>query len=175
MELILWRHADAELGQPDGERRLTPKGLKQAARMAEWLAARLPDDYVVMASPAVRAQQPARALSTDVKTVPDFGTASSAKDLIRACGWPRGGTVVAVPFVSMLLVGVVVVGIGGYALYFVMLERLPPATAAALQLLAPPLAAVFGWALLGEALGWLDVLGGVVTLAGLLLLFRARR
>ena len=27
----------------------------------------------------------------------------------------------------------------------------------------------------GEALGWLDVLGGAVTLAGLLLLFRARR
>jgi phosphohistidine phosphatase len=96
MELILWRHADAELGQPDGERRLTPKGLKQAARMAEWLAARLPEDYVVMASPAVRAQQTARALSDDVKTVPDFGTAASAKDLIRACGWPRGGTVVAV-------------------------------------------------------------------------------
>ena len=31
-----------------------------------------------------------------MKTVPDFGTAASAKDLIRACGWPRGGTVVAV-------------------------------------------------------------------------------
>ena len=37
MELILWRHADAELGQPDSERRLTDKGHKQAARMAKWL------------------------------------------------------------------------------------------------------------------------------------------
>ena len=96
MELILWRHADAELGQPDGERRLTEKGLKQAARMAKWLAARLPEEYVVMASPAVRAQQTARALSEDLKTVPDLDTSASAKDLIRACGWPRGGTVVAV-------------------------------------------------------------------------------
>jgi drug/metabolite transporter (DMT)-like permease len=73
-----------------------------------------------------------------------------------------------------LAYGVVVVGIGGYALYFTMLKRLPPATAAALQLLAPPLAAVFGWALLGERLGWTDLAGGSVTLAGLALLFRAR-
>ena len=71
--------------------------------------------------------------------------------------------------------GVLVVGIAGYALYFVMLKRLPPASAAALQLLAPPLAAVFGWALLGERLGWTDIAGGAVTLAGLALLFRARR
>jgi len=96
MELILWRHADAELGQPDGERRLTDKGLKQAARMAKWLAERLPEDYTLMASPAVRAQQTARALSEELTTVPDLNTSGSAKDLIRACGWPRGGTVVAV-------------------------------------------------------------------------------
>lgn len=69
---------------------------------------------------------------------------------------------------------VLAVGLLGYALYFVMLRRLPPATAAALQLLAPPLAAVFGWALLGERLGWTDVAGGLVTLAGLAVLFRAR-
>jgi drug/metabolite transporter (DMT)-like permease len=77
--------------------------------------------------------------------------------------------------VLALAYGVLVVGVGGYALYFVMLERLPPATAAALQLLAPPLAAVFGWALLDERLAWTDVLGGLVTLSGLALLFRARR
>jgi drug/metabolite transporter (DMT)-like permease len=68
-----------------------------------------------------------------------------------------------------------VVGGAGYALFFVMLQRFPAATAAALQLLAPPLAAVFGWALLSEKLFWTDVLGGAVTLAGLLVLFRSRR
>jgi drug/metabolite transporter (DMT)-like permease len=73
-----------------------------------------------------------------------------------------------------LAYGVLVVGIGGYALYFTMLKRLPPATAAALQLLAPPVAALLGWALLGEVLGWTDVAGGLVTLSGLALLFRAR-
>ncbi len=96
MELILWRHADAELGKPDGERRLTEKGLKQAARMAKWLSARLPEEIVVMASPAVRAQQTARALAEDVTTVPDLDTSASAQDLLRACGWPRGDTVVVV-------------------------------------------------------------------------------
>ena len=50
----------------------------------------------------------------------------------------------------------------------------PSATAAALQLLAPPVAALLGWALLGEVLGWTDVAGGMVTLSGLALLFRAR-
>jgi drug/metabolite transporter (DMT)-like permease len=77
--------------------------------------------------------------------------------------------------VLSLLYGVLMVGVGGYALYFVMLERLPPATAAALQLLAPPLAAIFGWALLGERLAATDLAGGAVTLGGLALLFRARR
>jgi drug/metabolite transporter (DMT)-like permease len=67
-----------------------------------------------------------------------------------------------------------VVGIGGYALYFVMLRRVPTSTASALQLLAPPLAAVFGWALLGERLYVSDLIGGVLTLAGLAMLVRAR-
>jgi drug/metabolite transporter (DMT)-like permease len=65
------------------------------------------------------------------------------------------------------------VGVVAYALYFVMLRRLPPSTAAALQLLAPPVAAVLGWALLGEVLGWADLAGGAITLAGLALLLRA--
>ncbi len=73
-----------------------------------------------------------------------------------------------------LAFSVLVVGMAGYALFFKMLQRFPAATAAALQLLAPPLAALFGWALLGELLHWTDLLGGAVTLAGLLLLFRAR-
>ncbi|HEY8612012.1 MAG TPA: DMT family transporter [Roseomonas sp.] len=73
-----------------------------------------------------------------------------------------------------LAYSVTVVGIGGYALLFVMLRRFPPSTAAALQLLAPPVAAVLGWAALGEVLGWADLAGGVLTLSGLTLLFRAR-
>jgi drug/metabolite transporter (DMT)-like permease len=75
---------------------------------------------------------------------------------------------------SALLWSMIVVGIGGYGLYFVLLKRVPTSTASALQLLAPPVAAVFGWALLGERLYLSDIAGGVLTLGGLALLVRAR-
>ena len=97
MELILWRHADAEDGIPDAERKLTAKGLKQAARMAKWLRARIPDSAVVLASPAKRAQQTAQALTPDFKTVAELGLAASAEGVLRAAGWPdREGCVVVV-------------------------------------------------------------------------------
>lgn len=97
MELILWRHADAEDGIPDSERKLTEKGAKQAARMAKWLRARLADDAVVFASPATRTQQTASALTRDFKTVPALGLAATAEGVLRAAGWPdTDGTVVIV-------------------------------------------------------------------------------
>ena len=97
MELILWRHADAEDGIPDAERKLTAKGLKQAARMAKWLRARIPDSAVVLASPAKRAQQTAQALTPHFKTVAELGLAASAEGVLRAAGWPdREGCVVVV-------------------------------------------------------------------------------
>jgi drug/metabolite transporter (DMT)-like permease len=83
-------------------------------------------------------------------------------------GMPGAATLAA------LLWSMLVVGIGAYALYFLMLQRVPTSTASALQLLAPPLAAVFGWALLGERLFVSDIIGGVLTLSGLALLLRAR-
>lgn len=59
MDLILWRHADAEDGDNDMARRLTEKGERQAARMASWLKRNLPDGYEVICSEASRAQQTA--------------------------------------------------------------------------------------------------------------------
>lgn len=75
--------------------------------------------------------------------------------------------------VAALAWSVLVVGLGGYALYFVLLRRLPASSAAALQLLAPPVAALIGWAMLNERLLPSDLAGGAVTLAGLALLLRA--
>jgi phosphohistidine phosphatase len=66
MELLLWRHADAEDGADDMARRLTPKGEQQAAAMAKWLREHLPGAYTLLASPAVRAQQTAAALGTPI-------------------------------------------------------------------------------------------------------------
>jgi len=97
LDLILWRHAEAEDGIHDSERKLTAKGEKQAARMAKWLRARIPGSAVVLVSPARRAQQTAHALTADFKTVTDIGLAASAEGVLRAAGWPeRDGTVVIV-------------------------------------------------------------------------------
>ena len=97
MDLILWRHAEAALGSPDSERALTAKGEKQAERMARWLRARLPDNVVVLASPARRTQQTVRALTDEFKTVEEVGLAASAESVLAAAGWAaRKGCVVVV-------------------------------------------------------------------------------
>lgn len=97
MDLILWRHADAEDGTPDAERKLTAKGEKQAQRVAEWLKEQLPDDYVVLVSPARRARQTAQALTKKFEVVEDIGTGATPKGVLKAARWPdRSGLVVVV-------------------------------------------------------------------------------
>lgn len=88
MDLILWRHCDAEPGMPDELRRLTPKGVRQAARMAQWLAPRLRDTCRIIASPAARAQQTAQALGRAFCTVPALAPGASVADLLDAANWP---------------------------------------------------------------------------------------
>lgn len=89
MELILWRHAEAEDGLDDLARALTPKGHKQAEDMAQWLNARLPDSCRVLASPAVRAQQTAKALGRKVETVDALAPGASAETILQAADWPN--------------------------------------------------------------------------------------
>ncbi len=97
MELILWRHADAEDGAPDLERRLTKKGRKQAARVAAWLLEHLPRDFEVVASPALRAQETAAALKRNIRTEREIAPGASVAKILRTAGWPAGGgTVVLV-------------------------------------------------------------------------------
>ena len=96
MDLILWRHADAESGVPDEERKLTAKGEKQAERMAAWLKENLPRDAVVLASPARRARDTAGALTKKFDTVREVGTSASAQAVLKAAGWPRGDRTVVV-------------------------------------------------------------------------------
>jgi phosphohistidine phosphatase len=96
MELILWRHADAEDRVPDEARALTAKGDKQARRMAAWLKERLPKDVLILASPAKRAQQTAEALSSRFKTCREIGTAAGPQSVLDAAGWPDGEATVVV-------------------------------------------------------------------------------
>ena len=97
MELILWRHADAEDGVRDEERRLTAKGRKQAQRMASWLKRRLPRGARILVSRTQRTQQTARALATRFEVSDDVGPEATAQSVLKAADWPRGaGTVLVV-------------------------------------------------------------------------------
>jgi len=97
MDLILWRHAEAEEGGPDLDRKLTAKGHKQAARMAKWLLQRLPSKYLLLSSPARRARQTADALGRSAKIEPLLAPGASIAEVIDAVDWPRRkGLVVAV-------------------------------------------------------------------------------
>jgi len=90
MDLILWRHADAEDGAPDLERRLTKRGRKQAERVAQWLRVRLPDDYELISSPAARATETAEALAKKVRIDNSLAPGAAPAAYISASGWPRG-------------------------------------------------------------------------------------
>ena len=92
MDLILWRHAeayDAEPGETDSERALTPKGQKQARRMAEWLTAQLPEGCKILVSPAVRTLQTAEALKRKFKVVPELAPGADPEDVLQAANWPN--------------------------------------------------------------------------------------
>jgi phosphohistidine phosphatase len=88
MDLILWRHAEAEPGEPDLGRRLTAKGVQQAERMAKWLDRHLPATTRILSSPADRAQQTALALKRKFRVVPDLAPGASAAAGLAAAGWP---------------------------------------------------------------------------------------
>ena len=91
MDLILWRHAEAhELadGQTDLERALTPRGEKQAARMAAWLDRQLPEGVRILCSPARRTEQTAQALGRKYKLRSELAPEGHVEDLLTVVGWP---------------------------------------------------------------------------------------
>jgi phosphohistidine phosphatase len=101
MDLILWRHADAEEGiegQDDLERSLTPRGLKQAARVAAWLDRQLPEGTRVLSSPARRCEQTALALGRKYKLRDELAPDGTLAGLLEAAQWPNAKQ-------AMLIVG----------------------------------------------------------------------
>jgi phosphohistidine phosphatase len=96
MDLILWRHAEAEPGEPDLGRRLTAKGVQQAERVGAWLDHHLPATSRVLVSPAERAQQTARALKRKFRVVPELAPGVSADDVLSAADWPESREAVLV-------------------------------------------------------------------------------
>ncbi|MBL8288922.1 MAG: histidine phosphatase family protein [Rubrivivax sp.] len=91
MDLILWRHAEAAeapVGGDDLARALTPKGERQAERMAAWLGRQLAATTRILVSPAVRTQQTAKALERKFKTIEELAPHGSAQALLAAAHWP---------------------------------------------------------------------------------------
>jgi phosphohistidine phosphatase len=91
MDLILWRHAEAELlreGGTDLQRCLTSKGERQAKRMAVWLNQRMTASTRVLVSPAQRTVSTAEALGREFRIVPSIAPDASVEDLLSAARWP---------------------------------------------------------------------------------------
>jgi len=100
VDLILWRHAEAH-DHPDplqgrqGDakdlaRRLTPRGEKQAARMAAWLDRQLPAATRVLCSPAQRTEQTALALGRKFKVREELAPEGDPLALLELAQWPHG-------------------------------------------------------------------------------------
>lgn len=96
MDLLLWRHAEAEEGANDLRRALTARGHKQAAQVAHWLLAHQPRDLRILVSPAKRTQQTAEALGLpfviDRRLAPNMPVAN----LLAAADWPAAGGAVLI-------------------------------------------------------------------------------
>ena len=100
MDLILWRHAEAQewlAGSDDMARELTPRGEKQAARMAGWLDRQLPEGTRILVSPARRTEQTANALGRKYKVRPELAPDCSVAQLLELVQWPSAkGTVLVI-------------------------------------------------------------------------------
>ncbi len=99
MDLVLWRHAEAQewtQGCDDMVRPLTPRGEKQAARMASWLDRQLPGNARIFVSPALRAEQTARTLARKFKVRPELSPDGTVAQLLEWVQWPDAKGVVLV-------------------------------------------------------------------------------
>jgi phosphohistidine phosphatase len=94
MELILWRHAEAEDRAKDSDadaaRELTKRGRRQAERVAEWLEPRLDASWRILVSPAIRTLQTVAPLGREFDTSEDVGLSATARTVLAAASWPDG-------------------------------------------------------------------------------------
>jgi phosphohistidine phosphatase len=92
MDLILWRHAEAEPVDDEGEdlqRNLTPRGERQAARMSKWLDRQLPEGVKIYCSPAPRCLQTVQTLGRKFKVRDELSPQCDHQDLLSLAQWPR--------------------------------------------------------------------------------------
>ena len=88
--LILWRHAEAELAdialsvEDDMARELTSKGKHQAKLMARWVQKHQPKNLMLISSPAVRAFQTAEALKYNINIHPSLKSGATLQQVLTA-------------------------------------------------------------------------------------------
>ena len=121
MDLIIWRHAEAEdehEGQDDLQRALTPRGEKQAARMAVWLDQHLPESTRILCSPALRCEQTVLPLGRKYKLRDDLAPDRGAAKLLEAVEWPGSRQAVLVvghqPTLGQVVAGLIGVKNGDF-------------------------------------------------------------
>jgi phosphohistidine phosphatase len=100
MDLVLWRHAEAQEwveGCDDMARSLTSRGEKQAVRMANWLDRQLPESTRILVSPAHRSEQTVQVLGRKFKIRSELAPDASVAQLLELVQWPAAkGTVLVV-------------------------------------------------------------------------------
>ena len=99
MDLILWRHAEAQAHpdpltgrQGDAQdlaRTLTARGEKHAARTAAWLDRQLPNGTRILCSPALRTEQTALALGRPFKLREELAPGADPQTLLSLVQWPN--------------------------------------------------------------------------------------
>lgn len=94
LDLLLWRHAEAEPGLHDMARALTPKGHRQARQMATWLKQHFPSDGRLLVSPAVRTQQTAQALAIPIEIEAGLAPGASPESVAEVVNryWDAGAS-----------------------------------------------------------------------------------
>ncbi len=92
MDLIFWRHAEAEDIAEDGSddlaRSLTSRGEKQAKKMAQWLDRQLPEGVRILSSPARRTEQTVMALGRKYKVRSELAPDGTPDQLLELVQWP---------------------------------------------------------------------------------------
>jgi phosphohistidine phosphatase len=98
MDLILWRHAQAQeiaasteavdARVADMARPLTALGVQQAEVMALWLNRHLKSNTRILASPALRCEQTVGALGLPYEVKSDLSPDKTADDLLGLAQWP---------------------------------------------------------------------------------------
>ncbi|WP_339882866.1 phosphohistidine phosphatase SixA [Vreelandella maris] len=128
-DVLIMRHGEAGPGYPDHARRLTPRGEREAEKMARWLAERVAAGELPMptlyASPYARAQQTAQALcdalGTPLETL-EFITPEDSPSAVS--DWlleqPEGAPIMLVSHMPLVgdLAGLLVEGNSGQGVGF---------------------------------------------------------